>query len=266
VADRLRSQAEERPCAWVHTSATLAVGEDFAHYVQRVGAQGARTLRINSPFDYREQSRLYLPPGMPDPSDRNFNRALIDAAMPLLRAAGGRAFLLFTSHRALAEAAQLLREAMDGEDRFPLLVQGDMPRDALIKRFREIGHAVLLGTASFWEGVDVRGPALSIVVIDRLPFASPEDPLLKARLEGLRRSGRNGFSEHQIPQAVLALKQGVGRLIRDSTDFGVVMIGDPRLRSRGYGRTFIASLPEMPVTTKIEEVTAFLRLHLAGLD
>ncbi len=266
VADRLRSQAEERPCAWVHTSATLAVGEDFAHYVQRVGAQGARTLRINSPFDYREQSRLYLPPGMPDPSDRNFNRALIDAAMPLLRAAGGRAFLLFTSHRALAEAAQLLREAMDGEDRFPLLVQGDMPRDALIKRFREIGHAVLLGTASFWEGVDVRGPALSIVVIDRLPFASPEDPLLKARLEGLRRSGRNGFSEHQIPQAVLALKQGVGRLIRDSTDFGVVMIGDPRLRSRGYGRTFIASLPEMPVTTKIEEATAFLRLHLAGLD
>ncbi len=266
VADRLRSQAEERPCAWVHTSATLAVGEDFAHYVQRVGAQGARTLRINSPFDYREQSRLYLPPGMPDPSDRNFNRALIDAAMPLLRAAGGRAFLLFTSHRALAEAAQLLREAMDGEDRFPLLVQGDMPRDALIKRFREIGHAVLLGTASFWEGVDVRGPALSIVVIDRLPFASPEDPLLKARLEGLRRSGRNGFSEHQIPQAVLALKQGVGRLIRGSTDFGVVMIGDPRLRSRGYGRTFIASLPEMPVTTKIEEATAFLRLHLAGLD
>ena len=266
VADRLRSQAEERLCAWVHTSATLAVGEDFAHYVQRVGAQGARTLRINSPFDYREQSRLYLPPGMPDPSDRNFNRALIDAAMPLLRAAGGRAFLLFTSHRALAEAAQLLREAMDGEDRFPLLVQGDMPRDALIKRFREIGHAVLLGTASFWEGVDVRGPALSIVVIDRLPFASPEDPLLKARLEGLRRSGRNGFSEHQIPQAVLALKQGVGRLIRDSTDFGVVMIGDPRLRSRGYGRTFIASLPEMPVTTKIEEATAFLRLHLAGLD
>jgi ATP-dependent DNA helicase DinG len=243
----------------------LAVGDNFGHYVQRVGADNARTLQIASPFNYADQARLYLPPDMPDPSDRAFNRALIEAAMPLLRAAGGRAFLLFTSHRALSEAAYLLREAMQGDDPFPLLVQGDMPRDALVKRFREIGHAVLLGTSSFWEGVDVRGPALSIVVIDKLPFASPDDPLLKARLEGLRRAGRNGFAEHQIPQAVLTLKQGVGRLIRDPTDFGVVMIGDPRLRSRSYGRTFLKSLPAMPVTTKVEEATAFLRHHLDGL-
>ncbi len=266
VADRLKAQTQERPCAWVHTSATLAIGQQFGHYIQRVGADSARTLQIASPFDYSTQSRLYLPPNMPDPSDRGFTRALIDAALPLLRAAGGRAFLLFTSHRALGEAAQLLREAMDGDDPFPLLIQGDMPRDTLVKRFREIGHAVLLGTSSFWEGVDVRGPALSIVVIDKLPFASPDDPLLKARLEGLRRTGRNGFAEHQIPQAVLTLKQGVGRLIRDPADFGVVMIGDPRLRSRSYGRSFLASLPPMPVTTQVDEAVAFLRHHLAGLN
>jgi ATP-dependent DNA helicase DinG len=266
VADRLRAQTQERPCAWVHTSATLAIGDQFGHYVQRVGAESARTLQIASPFDYATQSRLYLPPNMPDPADRGFNRALIEAALPLLRAAGGRAFLLFTSHRALGEAAHLLRDAMEGDDPFPLLIQGDMPRDTLVKRFRDIGHAVLLGTSSFWEGVDVRGPALSIVVIDKLPFASPDDPLLKARLEGLRRSGRNGFAEHQIPQAVLTLKQGVGRLIRDPADFGVVMIGDPRLRSRGYGRSFLASLPPMPVTTRVDEAVAFLRHHLDGIN
>ncbi len=266
VSDRLRAQSEERPCAWIHTSATLAVGSDFAHYTSRVGAENARTLLIASPFDYAKQSRLYLPPGLPDPSDRLYNRALIEAALPLLRAAGGRAFLLFTSHRALSEAAHLLREAMAADDPFPLLVQGDMPRDALVKRFREIGHAVLLGTSSFWEGVDVRGPALCVVVIDKLPFASPDDPLLKARLEGLRRAGRNGFADHQIPQAVLALKQGVGRLIRDTADFGVVMVGDPRLRSRSYGRTFLASLPEMPLTTRVDEATAFLRHHLDALE
>ena len=140
-----------------------------------------------------------------------------------------------------------------------------MPRDALLRRFRELGNAVLLGTSSFWEGVDVRGPALSIVVIDKLPFASPDDPLLKARLEGLKRAGRNGFSEHQIPQAVLALKQGVGRLIRDPTDFGVVMIADPRLRTRGYGRSFLASLPPMTRVESVDEAVAFLRQHLADL-
>lgn len=265
VADRLRAHVAERPCAWIHTSATLAVGGDFGHYVQRAGADGATTLLIASPFDYEAQARLYLPPGLPDPADRGYNRALIEAALPLLRAAGGRAFLLFTSHRALSEAAQRLREAMASDDPFPLLVQGDMPRDALVKRFRDIGHAVLLGTASFWEGVDVRGPALCIVVIDKLPFASPDDPLLKARLEGLRRAGRNGFAEHQIPQAVLALKQGVGRLIRHGNDFGVVMIGDPRLTSRGYGRTFLASLPDMPITTRVEDAVSFLTHHLGLL-
>ncbi|MCX7058877.1 MAG: ATP-dependent DNA helicase [Proteobacteria bacterium] len=265
VAERLRTQVDARPCAWIYTSATLAVGTQFEHYTRRVGAEDARTLQISSPFDYATQARLYLPKGMPDPSDRDHTRAVVEAALPLLQAAGGRAFMLFTSHRALGEAARLLRESMTEGDQFPLLVQGDMPRDTLLRRFRELGNAVLLGTSSFWEGVDVRGPALSIVVIDKLPFASPEDPLLKARLEGLKRAGRNGFSEHQIPQAVLALKQGVGRLIRDPTDFGVVMIADPRLRTRGYGRSFLASLPPMTRVETADEAVAFLRHHLGTL-
>jgi len=265
VAERLRAQVEARPCAWIYTSATLAVGTQFEHYTRRVGAEDARTLQIPSPFDYATQSRLYLPQGLPDPSDREHTRAVVAAALPLLQAAGGRAFMLFTSYRALGEGARLLRESMADGDQFPLLVQGDMPRDALLRRFRELGNAVLLGTSSFWEGVDVRGPALSIVVIDKLPFASPDDPLLKARLEGLKRAGRNGFSEHQIPQAVLALKQGVGRLIRDPTDFGVVMIADPRLRTRGYGRSFLASLPPMTRVESVDEAVAFLRQHLADL-
>jgi len=142
------------------------------------------------------------------------------------------------------------------------LVQGDAPRDALLRRFRELGNAVLLGTGSFWEGVDVRGPALSLVVIDKLPFAAPDDPVLKARLEGLKRDGHNPFLEYQVPQAVLALKQGVGRLIRDPDDFGIVMLADPRLRTRGYGRAFIASLPQMPVVEDAEEAVRFLRHHL----
>jgi ATP-dependent DNA helicase DinG len=265
VAERLRAFADARPCAWIHTSATLAVGDDFDHYAQRVGAEGARTLLIRSPFDYEHQARLYLPRGMPEPSDRAFIGAVIEAALPLIRAAGGRAFVLFTSHRALTEGAAWLRRSLDAEDAFPVLVQGDAPRDALLRRFRELGNAVLLGTGSFWEGVDVRGPALSLVVIDKLPFASPDDPLLKARLEGLKRRGRNPFVEYQLPQAVLALKQGVGRLIRDPDDYGVVVLADPRLRTKGYGRQFLASLPPM---TRIEEpadATAFLRRHLADL-
>jgi ATP-dependent DNA helicase DinG len=266
VAERLRAQVDARPCAWVYTSATLAVGRDFSHYTRRVGADDARTLQIASPFDFARQARLYLPRGMPDPSDRGYTEAVVEAAMPLLRAAGGRAFLLFTSHRALTEGARVLREAMDEGDAFPMLVQGDMPRDTLLRRFRELGNAVLLGTSSFWEGVDVRGRALSLVVIDKLPFASPDDPLLKARLEGLKRDGRNGFSEHQVPQAVLALKQGVGRLIRDPDDAGVVMICDPRLRSRGYGATFLASLPPMTRVDDVEEAADFLRHHVAADD
>lgn len=265
VADRLRTHMQARPCAWVYTSATLAVGDSFEHFATRIGAENARTLLIPSPFDYERNARLYLPRGMPEPADRAYTAAVIDAALPLVRAAGGRAFVLFTSHRALTEGAVLLRQRMDARDTFPVLVQGDAPRDALLRRFRELGNAVLLGTGSFWEGVDVRGPALSLVVIDRLPFASPDDPMLKARLEGLKREGRNGFFEYQVPQAVLALKQGVGRLIRDPDDFGVVMIADPRVRTKGYGRAFVASLPPMTVTQDVAEAVRFLRDQLGTL-
>ncbi|MBS0394922.1 MAG: ATP-dependent DNA helicase [Proteobacteria bacterium] len=265
VAARLRGHFDARPCAWICTSATLAVDDDFDHFTRRMGLETARCLRVPSPFDFEQQARLYLPQGLPQPAAPGYTAALIEAALPLLRAAGGRAFLLFTSHRALAEGTRCLRAALAAADRFPLLVQGEAPRDALLRRFRELGNAVLLGTGSFWEGVDVRGPALSLVVIDKLPFASPDDPVLKARLAGLEREGRNGFLEYQVPQAVLALKQGVGRLIRDPNDFGVVMLGDPRLRSRGYGRTFLASLPPMPVTTDAGEAIAFLRRHLGAL-
>ena len=265
VAVRLKAQVDARPCAWIYTSATLAVGEDFQHFTSRVGAEAARTRLIPSPFDYVRQARLYMPKGLPDPSSSDYTGAVIEAALPLVRAAGGRSFLLFTSHRALTEGARRLREQLLPEDGFPILVQGDAPRDALLRRFRELGNAVLLGTGSFWEGVDVRGPALSLVVIDKLPFASPDDPLLKARLAGLKRDGRNGFMEFQVPQAVLALKQGVGRLIRDPSDFGVVMLADPRLRSRGYGRTFLASLPPMQLTDSATEAAEFLIEHLGAL-
>jgi ATP-dependent DNA helicase DinG len=263
VADRLRELMAARPCAWIFTSATLAVGEDFTHFLGRIGAIEARTLRVASPFDFERQALLYLPRGLPDPSDRTHTTAVLATALPLVEAADGRTFLLFTSHRALKEAARLLRGRTGFEQRYPLLVQGEAPRESLLRRFRELEHAVLLGTASFWEGVDVRGTALAVVVIDKLPFASPDDPLLKARLEGIRRAGGNPFYDHQLPQAVLALKQGFGRLIRDREDFGVVAICDPRLRSRSYGRLFVGSLPPARVVDEGEEAATFLRRRLA---
>ncbi|MBF8292598.1 MAG: hypothetical protein HW392_1425 [Steroidobacteraceae bacterium] len=249
--------------AWIFTSATLAVGDDFSHFLGRVGATGAASVRIDSPFDFERQVLLHLPTGMPDPASPGYTGRVLDVALPLIEAAGGRSFLLFTSHRALREAARRLEALPIFRNGFPLLVQGEAPREALLARFRELGNAVLLGTASFWEGVDVRGHALALVVIDKLPFAAPEDPLLKARLEGIRRRGGNPFHDFQLPQAVLALKQGFGRLIRDREDFGVVVICDPRLRSRGYGSLFLASLPPARIATDGAEAAAFLRRRLA---
>jgi ATP-dependent DNA helicase DinG len=246
IAERLREYVESRPCAWVFTSATLAIGQDFSHFAARIGLGEARTLRIDSPFDYREQARLFLPPGMPEPNDPRFAERFIEACAPLLSASGGRAFLLYTSYRALAEGVRALKGRFP-EPPFPVLVQGEAPREALLNRFRELGNAVLLATGSFWEGVDVKGEALSIVAIDKLPFAAPDDPLLKARLEGIRRRGGNPFFDYQLPQAVLALKQGVGRLIRDFDDFGVIVIGDPRIKTKAYGRIFLESIPQSPV-------------------
>jgi ATP-dependent DNA helicase DinG len=264
IADRLRAYIEARPSAWIFTSATLAIGEDFAHFAARIGLPEARTVRIESPFDYRNQARIYLPRGMPEPRTQGYARRFVDACAPLIEASGGRAFLLFTSYRGLAEGVSALEERFP-EPPFPVLVQGQAPREALLGRFRELGNAVLLATGSFWEGVDVKGDALAIVAIDKLPFAAPDDPLLKARLEGIRRQGGNPFLEYQLPQAVLALKQGAGRLIRDFDDFGVILIGDPRLRSKPYGAVFLAALPPSPVIDDGDAATEFLARRLRAV-
>jgi ATP-dependent DNA helicase DinG len=261
IAERLREYVESRPCAWIFTSATLAIAADFSHFAERIGLPDARTLCIDSPFDYRDQARIFLPPRMPDPQDPKFAEKFIEACAPLIETCGGRAFLLYTSYRGLAEGVRALKLRFPNPA-FPVLVQGEAPREALLNRFRELGNAVLLATGSFWEGVDVKGDALSIVAIDKLPFAAPDDPLLKARLEGIRRRGGNPFYEYQLPQAVLALKQGVGRLIRDFDDFGVIVLGDPRVTSKAYGRVFLESMPPSPVLSDVAVAAEFLRDRL----
>ncbi|MDQ4148124.1 MAG: ATP-dependent DNA helicase, partial [Pseudomonadota bacterium] len=254
IADIFKNNMRSYPCAWIFTSATLTVNGAFEHFTSSLGLKQTECIRLDSPYDFARHALLYLPQGMPHPGSPGHTRAVIDAALPVLHASRGRAFMLFTSHRALREAAELL----GGELHYPLLVQGSAPRRELLERFREAGDAVLLGTSSFWEGVDVRGPALSCVIIDKLPFASPDDPVLQARLAALAASGGNPFMAYQVPRAVIALKQGIGRLIRDENDTGVLMICDSRLMSRSYGRAFLNSLPDMPITSELAEVESFL--------
>jgi ATP-dependent DNA helicase DinG len=263
IAERLGALIEAHASAWICTSATLCVGEDFSHFTRRIGMTEPATACFGSPFDYERQALLYLPEGLDAPSSSRHTRQVIDAALPVLEASGGRAFLLFTSHRALREAAALLSQRLGPIAPFSVMIQGEAPKEALLTRFRECGNGVLLGTSTFWEGVDVKGLALSVVVIDKLPFAAPDDPVLKARLAAIEARGGNPFFEEQVPQAVIALKQGVGRLIRDPEDFGVVMLCDQRLRSRPYGRIFLDSLPPMPRTHRLDDVTDFLRTRLA---
>ena len=246
---------DARPCTWIFTSATLAVKDDFGHFTGRLGLAGIAKRRIPSPFRYPDITRLYIPEGLPDPGASDYTDQVVDAMAAAVRASHGRAFLLFTSHRALQRAAQILGDRADFE--FPLLVQGSAPRSRLLERFSRLRNAVLLGTATFWEGVDIRGHALVLVAIDRLPFASPGDPMLAARLEGIRNNGGNPFRDYQLPQAVLSLKQGVGRLIRDYDDYGVVMICDPRIMQKSYGRVFLASLPRMPLTRDVDDIADF---------
>jgi len=259
VAERFAALTGGTRAAWVFTSATLSVSEDFAHFTSRLGLAEAETLAIPSPFDFESQALLYLPSQMPDPASPAHTEAVVDAAVPLIEASSGGAFVLFTSHRALQRAASLLRARWTELGEFPLLVQGEAPREQLLRAFRESGNAVLLGTASFWEGVDVKGDALRLVIIEKLPFASPDDALTRARIEHLKARGGNAFREYQLPEAALALKQGVGRLIRSETDRGVVAICDPRLVDKPYGRVFRASLPPMPVTRVALEAEKFLR-------
>jgi len=253
VAELFRKQLAAHPCSWVFTSATLAVGDNFGHFTRQLGLDEAQTRRWDSPFDYPRQAVLFVPEGMPEPNSPGYTDAVVEQALPVIEASGGRTFLLFTSHRALQRAAELL----DGRIEYPILVQGSAPRSRLLEQFRELGNAVLLGTGSFWEGVDVRGEALSCVIIDKLPFASPGDPVLQARIDAMREAGGNPFMEYQLPQAVISLKQGVGRLIRDVNDRGVLMLCDPRLGSKSYGRVFIDSLPPMCKTRRFEVIERF---------
>jgi ATP-dependent DNA helicase DinG len=240
--------------AWVFTSATLAAGGDFSHFCDQLGLDDARTEQLDSPFDYERQARLYLPAGLPDPNERGYSAAVAEVARPIIAASGGGVFVLCTSHRALREIAERLRE--DGD--FPLLVQGERSRTELLDAFTAAGNAVLVGTASFWEGVDVRGLALRVVIIDKLPFAAPGDPVFEARLAAIRAAGGDPFADYQLPQAITILRQGAGRLIRDPEDRGLLVLCDPRLRTRGYGRRVLASLPPMPQLETTGEVRRWL--------
>lgn len=257
ISERFRGIVESKPTAWIFTSATLSVGEDFSHFASRLGIAQAATLRIESPFDFERQALLYLPPAMPEPSSPQYVEAVIEVSLPLIQASGGGAFILFTSHRALGRAASLMREQFKSR----LFVQGEAPREQLLRQFREHGDAVLLGTSSFWEGVDVKGDALRLVVIEKLPFASPDDPIVRARIGHLEATGGNAFRDYQLPEAALALKQGVGRLIRSEDDFGVVVLCDPRIVRRSYGRVFLASLPPFSRTRERDDATAFLHRY-----
>ncbi|MBA4109429.1 MAG: helicase [Leptothrix sp. (in: Bacteria)] len=257
--DDTNPPAEAPRRAWIFTSATLAVKNDFTHFTQALGLEDAHCLAWSSPYDYPSQAMLYVPEGLPPPSAANHTEALVDAALPLIRANRGRAFVLCTSHRAVQRAADHLKKLFEeGGDPFPVLRQGDAPRPTLLDDFRRAGNAVLVGSHSFWEGIDVKGDALTLVVIDKLPFAPPDDPVLAKRLELLENEGGNPFMEHQVPQAIIALKQGAGRLIRSETDRGVLMIGDVRLIEKPYGRRIWQSLPPMKRSRKQDEVVAFL--------
>ncbi|MCU0934198.1 MAG: ATP-dependent DNA helicase [Thiobacillaceae bacterium] len=258
-------QIEDDPRAWIFTSATLSVRGDFSHYLHEIGLSGLEeptaTAVWDSPFDYPNQAMLYVPEGMPDPNSPGYTEAVVEAAWPLLAASGGRAFLLFTSLRAMNEAYRLLAARMAAQGAsYPLLLQGEKSRSELLDEFRALGNAVLLGSQSFWEGVDVAGEALSLVVIDRLPFQPPDDPVLAARVDALKRAGRNPFFDYQLPHAVISLKQGAGRLIRRETDHGVLMICDPRLVEKPYGRRIWQALPPMRRSRARAEATAFLGL------
>ncbi len=258
VSESLGRFVNDLDCSWIFTSATLAVGDDFTHLRSRMGLEDGNDLKLDSPFDYAHNALIFIPEDLPNPSNSQFCSRLLERCLPLIDACRGGVFFLFTSHRALREVEALLREHWGDNPARPVLVQGQMPRNLLLDEFRRLGNAVLLGAASFWEGVDVRGPALGLVIIDKLPFASPDDPLTRARIAAISEAGGNPFFEHQLPQAVLALKQGVGRLIRSETDTGVVVLGDPRLQSKPYGKLFFKSLPDMPVTQDLSQALEIL--------
>jgi ATP-dependent DNA helicase DinG len=264
VAPIFAKQRAGVPRAWIFTSATLSVRGDFTHYAAQMGLNAKRSMTLPSPFDYPTQGLLYVPRNLPQPSSPMFTDAVFDAALPAIEASGGGVFMLCTTLRAVDRISAKLRDTIEarGWD-YPLLVQGDASRTELLERFRSYGNAILVGSQSFWEGVDVRGDALSLVVIDKLPFAPPDDPVLSARLDALTKKGLSPFAVHQLPQAVITLKQGAGRLIRAETDRGVLMICDTRLVDKPYGRRIWQSLPPFKRTREIEVVREFFEENAA---
>jgi ATP-dependent DNA helicase DinG len=253
IAPEFQNFMHPHQATWIFTSATLSVAQRFDHFANSLGLNEVASYRWDSPFDYPNQALFYHPRGLPQPNSPDAIERIIEFTLPVLKASQGRAFFLFTSYRALNRAAELLENNLD----YPLLVQGSRPKALLLADFKRLGNAVLLGTSSFWEGVDVRGEALSCVIIDKLPFASPFEPVLKARLESMKQQGRNGFFEYQVPAAAIALRQGVGRLIRDINDRGVLMVCDPRLLKRAYGQIFLDSVPNMRRSREISDVDIF---------
>lgn len=253
LSEELDDSIRQSHLSCVFTSATLTVDGSFDYFKTQLGLDDIACQQWESPYDYRKQSILYAPSELPDPRASDYPERLLEQTIPVIKAAGGKTFFLFTSHAMLQNIASQLPQHID----FPILVQGEMPKRDLVEKFRLLGNAVLLGTASFWEGVDIRGPELSLVIIDRLPFSSPSDPVLKANINHLKREGKDPFRQLQLPEAVISLKQGAGRLIRDYTDHGVLMICDPRIYRSNYGKIFVASLPPMSKTQDIRRVKYF---------
>lgn len=260
IAPIFNNQREGTPRSWIFTSATLAVKNDFKHFSEQMGLTGEPSHTWPSPFDYGQQGLLFVPQNLPQPNSLGYTDAVIDCALPIIEAAGGRTFFLCTTLRAVKRAAERLADEFKQRGlNFPLFVQGDRGRTELLDQFRAAGNGVLIGSQSFWEGVDVRGDALSLVIIDKLPFAPPDDPVLAARIEVMEKQGKNGFMHHSLPEAIINLKQGAGRLIRDEGDRGVLMICDPRLISKPYGKRIWQSLPPFKRTRDTAEVVEFFR-------
>ncbi|HCG7914709.1 TPA: ATP-dependent DNA helicase [Vibrio parahaemolyticus] len=255
VADKFHEQIEIKQGAWIFTSATLAVSGDFKHFTDRLGLIPKQQFSLPSPFDYEKQARLCVPRYLPEPNSPGLADKLVRMLAPVIEENDGRCFFLCTSHSMMRELGEKFREVLD----LPVLMQGEMSKQKTLAEFMELGNALLVATGAFWEGIDVRGDALSCVIIDKLPFTAPDDPLLKARIEDCRLRGGEPFAEVQIPDAVITLKQGVGRLIRDQKDHGALIICDNRLVTRDYGGTFLGSLPPIPRTRDLERIKAFLK-------
>ncbi|OAN18479.1 ATP-dependent helicase [Photobacterium jeanii] len=254
VADKFREQMQQQQGAWIFTSATLAVDEDFGHFSHRLGIEPKQQFSLESPFDYQSQAMLCVPRFLPEPNSFGVADKLVEMLSPLIENNQGRCFFLCTSHQMVRDLAEGFRASLD----IPVLAQGETTKQRLLAEYLELGNALLVATGAFWEGIDVRGQALSCVIIDKLPFTAPDDPLLKARIEDCRLRGGDPFSQVQIPDAVITLKQGVGRLIRDKQDKGVLVICDNRLVTRPYGAVFLRSLPAIPRTRDVEGVGRFL--------